>query len=64
MQLEVDIHLDIEGMIYYAFYKKLVIYVVYANGHCVLCPSSIYEFWLPILVSSNFIMVITISPDL
>jgi hypothetical protein len=30
MQLEVGIHLDIEDMIYYAFYKKLLIYVVYA----------------------------------
>jgi hypothetical protein len=28
--MEVGIHLDIEDMIYYAFYKKLLIYVVYA----------------------------------
>jgi len=27
--------------------------VFFSFGHCVVCPSSIYGFWLPPLVSSN-----------
>ena len=43
--MEVGIHLDIEDMIYYAFYKKLLIYVVYA--FLLMFPSLFQIIMLP-----------------
>ena len=39
--------------------RSYVLYICFLDvcpfsfGHCVVCPSSIYELWLPLLVSSN-----------
>ena len=35
------------------FVDRCLSFCLFSFGHCVVCSSSIYEFWLPLLVSSN-----------
>jgi hypothetical protein len=34
-------------------YVRWLSFCTFSFSHCVVCSSSIYEFWLPLLVSSN-----------
>jgi hypothetical protein len=35
------------------FVERCLSFCTFSFGHCVVCSSSIYGFWLPLLVSSN-----------
>ena len=35
------------------FVDRCLSLCTFSFGHCVVCSSSMYEFWLPLLVSSN-----------
>ena len=35
------------------FCRSLSVFLFFSLGHCVACPTSIYSFWLPLLVSAN-----------
>ena len=40
-------------VLYVCFVDRCLSFCPFSFGHCVVCSSSIYGFWLPLLVSSN-----------
>jgi hypothetical protein len=40
-------------VLYVCFVDRCLSFCTFSFGHCVVCSSSIYGFWLPLLVSSN-----------
>ena len=40
-------------VLYVCFVDRCLSFCTFSFGHCVVCSSSIYGFWLPLSVSSN-----------
>ena len=40
-------------VLYVCFVDRCLSFCTFSFGHCVVCSSSIYGFWLPVLVPSN-----------
>jgi hypothetical protein len=40
-------------VLYVCFVDRCLSFCTFSFGHCVVCSSSVYELWLPPLVSSN-----------